>query len=1059
MNIIKASIQNPVATLVGVILVVLFGTIGLLGMPYQLSPDVTEPEITVRTLWPGATPYEVERDIIEEQEKVLKSIPGLVEMESSARNNMGEITLTFKVGTSIQEAMLRTSNKLDEVLRYPENVEKPVISASGANTSPAVRLMLKTLPENENDINTYRTFLENEIRQYLERIEGVSELQIFGGTESEMHVIVDPGRMASFGVTVDDIIQVLDTHNVNVSAGDLDLSRRSYRIRTIGEFKTPVEVEGAVIKGFGDRFVRVGDVANVDYGYQKLTTALMFNGENGIHVGVVPQVGVNVLDLSDRTEEVVNWLNSEKLKPRGLVLEWAYEQRPYITGAIDLVRQNIFIGGLLAVLVLLLFLRSITSTLIIGFAIPISVVGTFIFLYTLGRNLNVISLAGISFSVGMLVDNAIVVLENIDRHRQMGKAPFQAAHDGAREVWGAVLASTLTTVAVFLPVVFIQEEAGQLFKDIAIAVTCAILLSLVVSVAVIPMLANRLYSLRFGIALRREERVGSAIVDMGNRASEAIMSLVRFAMRNWLTRLATALGMSAVAVLIAYAFFPKLEYLPQGNQNLIMNILITPPGLSYEERHEMGVEIKRRLDPLYGEGKDGLPGIKRMFYVSSDAITIFGVVSTQEQRAAELIPFLSEVTNSFPGIYGVSVQRGIFESGIGEGRNVNVDISGTNIEDIAEAAAAMFGQVMNNVPGVQVRPVPSFELLYPEVRFIPDPERLKSVEMDVRDLGIVLDVLMDGRDIGDFKPEGEKKIDLILKASSKTIQTPEDLYNALVVTHNGHLVPVSSLAELRRTTGITEIRHLELDRTITLQVTPPRDMPVQECIEIIETNVIGPMQESGLLEGVEVELSGTADKLFETWNVLRSNFVLALIITYLLMSALFGNFLYPFIIMFTVPLAAAGGFLGLKLVNWLIAPQPLDVLTMLGFVMLIGVVVNNAILIVHQSLNNVRDHRMGPVQAVEESVRTRLRPIYMSATTSILGMLPLVIFPGPGSEMYRGLGSVMLGGLALSTVFTVFLIPVLLVNFIKMEKYNGEAGEEEEAEAPVRHISEAFKRR
>ena len=292
---------------------------------------------------------------------------------------------------------------------------------------------------------------------------------------------------------------------------------------------------------------------------------------------------------------------------------------------------------------------------------------------------------------------------------------------------------------------------------------------------------------------------------------------------------------------------------------------------------------------------------------------------------------------------------------------------------------------------------------------------------------------MNGRIIGDFKERNGKKIDLRVKAEGPRLDTPEKLYNELLVVPGGRLLPVSSLADLERTTGITQIRHLERQRTITLQVTPPPDMPLQAAMEKIADDLV-PKLRNGPLKGLDVRLSGAADKLTETWGALQWNFLLALIITYLLMSALFGNFIYPFVILFTVPLAAAGGILGLELQNMFIAPQSMDILTMLGFVILIGVVVNNAILIVHQSLNNIRYQGMAHKEAVVDSVRTRIRPIFMSACTSIFGMLPLTIAPGPGSELYRGLGSVVLGGLAISTIFTVFLIPALLLFFIGMEK-------------------------
>lgn len=1005
MDLIKFSIEKPVTVIVGVIFVVLFGMIGLYKMPYQLTPTVTEPEITITTTWPGATPYEIEREIIEEQEKVLKGIPRLIEMESSSFNNTGTVTLRFKVGTEVDDALLRVSNKLDEVRSYPENVEKPVINATGAATSPVIWMIFKSDDDNPNPANTYYTYFENEIRQYLERVEGVADLFVRGGIEKELHVVVDPGKLGAYGLTISDLVKALEAENLNISAGIMGVGRRDYRIRTVAEFKSPGEIEGMIISSTGERRILIKDVARVGFGYSKLTDAMMHNAKGGIAVGVKPEPGTNVLELTDRVEEVVKRLNSEKLKPNKVYLDWVYDQRPYIIGAIGLVRKNILIGGTLAISVLLLFLRSVSSTIVVSTAIPISIIGAFIFMNALGRNLNVVSLAGISFAVGMLVDNAIVVLENIDRHRKMGKTPVQSAYDGATEVWGAILASTLTTLAVFLPVIFIEEEAGQLFKDIAIAITFSVSLSLFVSVSVIPMLSKQLFTLA-------GEKVAAGrnfLTGLGNRLTDGMMRIVHLSIKTGMSRLLTIIILTSFSALSVYLLFPKMEYLPQGNRNLIINILVPPPGLSYEERKEIGNYIFNFSAPYLNKDHEGYPGIKNMFYVGADQFMIFGAVSNHEQRGGELVPLFTRLINSIPGMLGISNQAGIFETRLGRGRTIDVDISSGDINRIVQAAGAMFPLIAAEIPGSQLRPIPSLEILYPEIRIVPVRERLKAAGMTSADLGVALDVLMDGRKIGDFKQEGEKKIDLVLKASERDISTPEELYRSLIATPKA--APVSSFSELARTSGISEIRHLERQRTITIQVTPPIDFPLQEAMEIIEERIIPAIKGQGILGGVDIRLSGTADKLTEMRRVMLWNLLLAVLITYLLMSALFGNFLYPFIIMFTVPLAAAGGFIGLKLVNIFIAPQPFDVLTMLGFVILIGVTVNNAILIVHQSLNNIRHYGMDHAEAILQSTRTRLRPIYMSATTSIFGMLPLVVAPGPGSELYRGLGSVVLAHL------------------------------------------------
>ncbi|HDH34394.1 MAG TPA: efflux RND transporter permease subunit, partial [Nitrospirae bacterium] len=779
-------------------------------------------------------------------------------------------------------------------------------------------------------------------------------------------------------------------------------------------------------------------VAKVEFGYEKKSVAMIHNMKDGIAIGVKPEPGTNILDMTDRVEETLNQLNAEIMAPQKISLNMVYNQRPYIQGAINLVKRNILIGGILAIIVLLIFLRSLSSTIVVAVAIPISVIGTFFVMNALGRNLNVVSLAGIAFAVGMLVDNAIVVLENIDRHRGMGKNPYDAAYDGTHEVWGAVLASTLTTVAVFLPVVFVQEEAGQLFRDIAIAVSCAVTLSLFVSVLVIPMLSEKLFST---IGRKKAEQKDTALTSIGNRLVEMIMRLVNFATASAKARIITIVLLTSLSILSGWLLMPKSEYLPQGNRNLVISILIPPPGLSYKEKKEIGDQLFGGLKDYIGKDHEGLPAIENMFYVGSDRFDIVGAISADLQRAGELLPLFMKNVNSIPGMFGISMQAGIFQNRLGRGRTVEVNVVGDDMNRIVAAAGAMFGIMMKEIPGAQIRPVPSLELLYPEVRLLPDRERLRASGMSAAELGIALDVMMDGRKIGEFMQEGKKKINLVMMAPESDIDTPEKLYNAMIATPAGKVMPVSSFTTLKRTTGIDAIRHLERKRTITLQVTPPANVPIEKAMDVIDGKVIPAVRSMGLMgNGTTVSMSGVADKLKETQQVLQWNFVLAALIAYLLMSALFGNFVYPLIIMFTVPLAGAGGFMGLALVNQYSLmtpphmPTPFDILTMLGFIILIGVVVNNAILIVHQSLNNVRHHGMDYNEAVIEATRTRLRPIYMSATTSIFGMLPLVVAPGPGSELYRGLGSVILGGLALSTVFTVFMIPALMMFVIRMEK-------------------------
>ncbi|PLY09282.1 MAG: AcrB/AcrD/AcrF family protein [Arcobacter sp.] len=1027
MDLIKFSIKNPVTIIVSVLIVVLFGFLSLTKLPYQLTPSVTKPEIKITTVWPGATPHEIEREIIEEQEDALKSLNNLIEYESSAKDDRGEITLTFKLDTDIRVALQDVSNKLNEVSSYPNNVDEPIIET--ATASPVIWMMLQTFKDNPRHIDEYRTFFDNEIKPVIKRVNGVSGTMDIGGREQQMQIVFDVNKLASYGLTVSQVISTIQNENIDVSAGIQNINRRAYRIRTVNKFASPKDIEKVVLISTRDKIVTVKDIATVDFGYETANGVAMYLGKDGIFLGVQPSAGSNIVQLTDEVEKVVNELNAGVLKDEKLKIQWIYDQRPYIVGSVDLVKQNIMIGGVLAVFILILFLRSISPTAVVSVAIPISIIGTFIILSAMERSLNTISLAGISFAVGMLVDSAIVVLENIDRHRKEGMSIADAAYIGASEVCGALVASALTTIAVFLPIVFLQDEAGQLFKDIAIAVTASVTFSLFVSISVIPMLWKS-----FAGISKKEPKDAGAIANFGEKIVNFIMSIVTMSLKNTFTKIVTILSLAVFSVGAIYVLFPKLDYLPKGNKNLIFNILITPPGLSYNERYGMGTYLMKQIEPHVNKDVGDIPGLSRAFYVSFGDFTLFGGTSMHEDRAPDLIPMFRPIVNSMPSVFGVSLQSGVFESGVGEGNTVNIDISGEKIEEIASIGAQLYGATMGAIQGSQVRPVPSVELLYPEVRIRPNRDAIKALDLSSRDLGVAIDVLMSGRKVGDFEEDGKKKIDLVLKADGELVKTPEDVMASLLALPNGMVLPVSSMSDYISTTGISEIRHLNGKRTITLQVTPPDGMTIDEAMKTIGGMLEGMKAKGIITEDIEIGISGTADKLTETIKLLMDNFILALVIVYLLMASLFGNFLYPIVIMCTVPLATAGGFIGLKLTNIFIAPQPLDILTMLGFIILVGIVVNNAILIVHQSLNYIRDKGMEHKKAVIEATRTRIRPIYMSSLTSIFGMLPLVLMPGPGSEFYRGLGSVITGGLAFSTIFTIFVTPALLMFFIKLEQ-------------------------
>jgi HAE1 family hydrophobic/amphiphilic exporter-1 len=1038
MKLIKGAIESPVKTGVGVILLLLFGLLAVFGIPIQLTPTVEEPQITVTTIWPGASPGEVEREIIDEQEEQLKGLDGLVKMSSSSQDSVGTINLLFAVGSDKSANLLRVSNRLEQVPVYPADADKPIILTSDPNQSAIAWFIL--LPSGEtpyaDEIWKLHDFVDDEIKPALERVAGVSQSGFFGGREREMQVLVDPATLASHQVTINQLAAALDRENRNFSGGDFAEGKRRYVVRTMGEYGSAEEI-GAIVVTVRDGVpLYLRDLAEVRLDYRKPQAKIFYRGQEMIAINAIKEPGANILLVMGELKDTVEALNRDLLAERGLKLIQAYDETDYVYSAIGLVRQSLVLGGLLAIVVLLLFLRSRASTFVVAAAIPISIIGSFLFMNLLGRSLNVISLAGLAFAVGMVVDNSIVVLENIYRHRQMGKSRRDAAHDGATEVWGAVLASTLTTIAVFVPILFVEEEAGQLFRDIALAISAGVGLSLIVSITVIPSLSARVLDATADVAGTGRDGGSKNFRNLWGLAARAgavvewIAGRVEWICQTTRRRVVVVLAFTVASILFSYLLTPKAEYLPLGNMNFAFGFVLPPPGYNVDETASFHEIYDAELAPLW-EASDAeaasLPGggIDSFFFGALANQAFMGARARDPLRTRELVDKIQQVNGKLQGSIAFVSQASLFSSGFGEGRNIDVEITGPELTRLIALGGRVMGQVQQVLPGSQAIPVPGLDLGNPEVQVRTDRRRAAEAGISNRELGFVVSSLVDGAKASDYRHDG-REIDLVVKSTDNYQLSTHLIEQMPISTPSGEIVTLGSLADVELVNGPVQINHRERQRTITIQVTPPDEVPLQQAMERIDSEILQPLRDSGEIGGLYgVTYSGSADKLTQTRRALQWNLLLAIVITYLLMAALFESFLYPLVILFSVPLAAFGGFLGLGVLN-LFTYQALDVLTMLGFVILVGTVVNNAILIVHQSLNLIREEGMSPNAAIRESTRTRVRPIFMSVSTSLCGMLPLVLFPGAGSELYRGLGSVVVGGLAVSTVFTLFLVPALL---------------------------------
>ena len=1037
MNLIRLSIERPIAVIAAVLMILMFGALALQTIPIQLTPDVRRPVLTVTTYWPGAAPAEVEREITNRQEEALKGLDGVTEITSSSQDGRAQVTLEFDVNVNMDRALLLLANRLDRVNDYPDEADEPVISTSGTEDNPIAWFVIKRVKGDERPIHTYRDFADDVIVDRIERVSGVSGSNLYGGGERELRVIVDPERLARYGLTVPAVVDALRAANASISGGDIEEGKRRYAVRTEGDLRTPEQVRAVTLRAETDPAsgrvgrVTVGDVAEVSFGYKKSVASIRNLGETALVTNALMETGANVIEVMEDLRQAVKELQEGPLAREGLTLTQVYDETVYIDSSIRLVQQNIIVGGALAALILMLFLRSIRATLVISLAIPVSVVGSFVAMAALGRSLNVISLAGIAFAVGMVVDAAIVVLENIYRLRQEGRPVREAAYLGARQVWGAILVSALTTVMVFIPILVMQLEVGQLFRDIAVAISVSVLLSLLVSITVIPALSQRLLSDRASSLTRRLQ---IAPLDAPARGFIAlVMAYTGWVVKSRLLALGTVGLICGIAAVATWAYLPKLDYLPTGNRNLIFGIVQPPPGYNLATTSRIAENLENEVRPLWASetgpepSADGTPKIESFFFVALRGMTFVGASSIEPSRVGELIPVLSEPIFREPGTFGFMRKRSLFGRGLTGERTIKFNVSGPELETIlgvALQATGMISRVLPREQGTQIRPIPGLELGAPEVRVVPDPVRLGDNGVSTRELGMTIDAFNEGLRVAEITV-GSERIDLTLLGEIDKITATQGIDFLPVVTQSGKILPASSLADIILTAGPTEIQHVERNRTVTIEVSPPDSIALEVALDTLREQVVAPLEAQGLPPGVKLALSGTADKLTQTWNAMVLDLIVAVVIVYLVMAVLFESFLYPLIIMFSVPLATAGGVGGLVLLNQFTF-QALDMLTLLGFVILIGIVVNNAILLVHQTLFLIREQGWSAAEAIPEATRNRIRPIFMSTLTSVFGMLPLVLFPGAGSELYRGLGSVVLGGLMLSAVLTLTIIPPLL---------------------------------
>lgn len=1006
MSLIRLSAENPAALLAVSVLVIVFGIVGIVALPIQMLPDIEYPEINVNTSWRNAAPQEIEASIVEQQEEALLQVPGVVELSSNIRAGNGNVNLRFDVGTDLQSAIIEVLNALNNVEEPPPDADEPEIQVGGWDFPVATLLVRHRDPDSRRDVSEFQRIVDNEVEPRLLAVDGVQRVDLASERETIVLITFDPYRAAALGIQVSDIADTV-TRAVNSTGGLASVGRRQYTVRFLGGFDLD-ELGGLIVAQRGGQPVYLREVAEVTTDLYPRSGFMYRTGRPAYYIRVQGKYGANTVSILDEINGVIDELNAGPLADADLEAVLSFDASVHIRRALALVNGNLVLGVFLALGVLWCFLRGWRATVLIALTIPFSLLSALLALSWLDRSLNVVSLAGLAFAVGLVLDAAIIVQENIVRLRQGGLSRDTASRRGPTEVAGALFASTVTSIAIFLPILFMEGLEGQLFADLALTLSVAVLASMIAAMTILPV-ASRL--------LIEDLQGGDRLSGLWDAITNRIVDLTGTPARRsaWIVALLT------VPPLMSWLLAPKMDFLPQADADGVQVFFSMPEGIPLRTiENDLMAEVVDRLDPhVSGAARPGIHGYN-LFSFGSNASGLYIYPEDPGEAPALIEALRSEILAGLPGTEAFVSRASLLNIGISGGRNINIDLQGPELGPLMDVARLGRDAINERYEDWSVRALPGVSLSKPELQLVPDDLRIAQAGLDRSVVADAVRSFTGGLFAGRYF-DGNTGQDVIIWGGGWS--TPEDLAGLPIWTPTSGIQVIGELAPPRRAVGPTELRRVNGQRTVTLQVLPPANMTMEDALARLRDDA-GPEIEAALPPGAEMFYRGTADRLAGAVADMTKNFVLAILILGLIMAAMFRSIRDALIVLLVMPLALVGGIVGLRILN-LFTYQALELLTMIGFIIMLGLVVNNAILLVHQTRSA---ERVGLPRrdAVVRAVRIRTRPIFMSTLTSIFGMLPLVVVPGVGSEIYRGLATVIVGGMSVSTVFTLLLLPSIL---------------------------------
>lgn len=1019
MNFAGFSVKRPVAVIMAIMAVLLLGWVSLQSLNMDLLPELNLPMALAMTEYQGAGPEEIENMITRPLEGVIGTVNGVKNISSQSSRGMSMILVEFAWGTDMSFAINQMREKIDLLTNaLPESSQKPMLLKLDPNMMPIMVIGMG----GDIDLATLDTLAEEVIQPALEKVNGVASASVEGGLKREIRISAAPQRLQAYGLTLDSLVSFLRMENRNVSAGSVEEGLKEHTVRVMGEFRSLQEIEDLQITLPQGGMLRLADLAVIEDTFQERNQIVSMNGEPSVSISIMKQTDANTVKVSD---EVLKTLEDvKKLLPQEVDMRIGFDQADYIRLSVNNVADNAVSGAILAVVVLLMFLRNIRSTLVIGTSIPIAVISTFILMYFSGLTLNVVSLGGLALGIGNMVDNAIVILENIYRYRSEGHSRIEAAVKGCNEVALAVTASTFASVVVFLPIVFVEGMAAQIFRPLALTVAFAQVSSLLVALTLVPMLSAKM--LKVDVLSQEQERLSkrrfiSRLSYRWGRAIESLDSRYEKALRWSINNKKKVVFSSLALLIISLLTIPGVgaEFIPdQDTGEYTININL-PKGTAYSETErvtklvdEMVRQIPEHEWTFYAVGSGGMFGET----ASSDTAVIQGKLKNLEQRNRSLDQILDELRAKCAEIPGaeIEVQGMGLTSMLGSTTPISIGISGDNLEVLA----ALSETVKSRVEAVEgTREVTSsLDEGKPELHVQLIREKADQYGLNFAYVANSLAAAVNGVTATQYRVAGEE-IPIKVIMAKEYRENINDLESLRIASPTGALVSLGEIARLEITEGPTAITRVNQNRRVTVT----GDISGRDLLSVTQ-DIQAALADLDLPQGVQIEYGGANQEMVEAFSDLGLALILAIILVYMIMAAQYESLLYPFVIMFSIPPMFIGVIFSL-----LITGRTLNVASIIGIIMLAGIVVNNAIVLVDY-INTLRERDgFSRKDAILKAGPTRLRPILMTSLTTMLGLFPLVLGFGEGAELSAPMATVVFGGLAYSTVNTLVLIPCMYI--------------------------------